>query len=110
MTGYVKDPDGKYVTSRLGEETLAEIARRTGGEFFHADAKRFGVEDAARALAGLKRTENEARLVREYDEIFEAAARPGVAAARRRGLHERAAAAGQGARRDGGAVVTTGAS
>jgi Ca-activated chloride channel family protein len=71
ITGYVKDPDGHYVTSRLGEETLTEIARRTGGEVFHADTKRFGVEDVARALAGMKRTENEARLVREYDEVFE---------------------------------------
>jgi Ca-activated chloride channel family protein len=71
VTGYVKDADGKYVTSRLAEESLAEMARRTGGEFFHADAKRFGVEDAARALGGMKRTENEARLVREYDEVFE---------------------------------------
>jgi Ca-activated chloride channel family protein len=72
VSGYVKDADGKYVTSRLAEETLADIARRTGGDFFHADAKRFGVEEAAHALAGLKRTENEARLVREYDEVFEA--------------------------------------
>ena len=30
VTGYVKDADGHYVTSRLAEETLAEIARRTG--------------------------------------------------------------------------------
>ena len=71
VTGYVKDADGKYVTSRLAEETLSEIARKTGGEYFHADAKRFGVEDVERALGGLKRTENEARVVREYDEIFE---------------------------------------
>jgi Ca-activated chloride channel homolog len=79
VTGYVKDSEGKYVTSRLGEEALAEIARRTGGDFFHADAKRFGVEEAARALAGLKRTENEARLVREYDEIFEWLIAPALA-------------------------------
>jgi Ca-activated chloride channel family protein len=71
VTGYVKDADGHYVTSRLAEDTLAEIARKTGGEYFHADAKRFGVEDVERALNGLKRTENEARVVREYDEIFE---------------------------------------
>ena len=65
VTGYVKDADGKYVTSRLAEDMLAEIAKRTGGELFHADAKRFGVEDVARALAALKRTENEARPVQQ---------------------------------------------
>ena len=59
VTGYVKDADGKYVTSRLGEETLVEIAQRTGGELFHADSKRFGVEDVAHALSSLKRTEND---------------------------------------------------
>jgi Ca-activated chloride channel family protein len=71
VTGYVKDADGHYVTSRLAEDTLADIARRTGGELFHADSKRFGVEDVERALNNLKRTENEARIVRQYDEIFE---------------------------------------
>jgi Ca-activated chloride channel family protein len=71
ITGYVKDQDGKYVTSRLGEATLAQIAQRTAGEYFHADPKRFGVDDVARALAGLKRSENEARVVKQYDEIYE---------------------------------------
>jgi Ca-activated chloride channel family protein len=71
VTGYVKDPDGKYVTSRLGEQTLVEIARRTGGEVFYADSKRFGVDDVAHALAGLKRTENDGRPVPQYDEIFQ---------------------------------------
>jgi Ca-activated chloride channel family protein len=71
VTGYVKDPDGKYVTSRLGEDALAEIAKRTNGAFFHADAQHFGVDEAARALAGLKRSEDDTRLVREYDEVFE---------------------------------------
>ena len=71
VTGYVKDQDGKYVTSRLGETTLTKIAEKTGGEYFHADPKRFGVEEVAAALAGLKRTENEARLVKQYDEVYE---------------------------------------
>jgi len=71
VTGYVKDADGKYVTSRLGESTLVEIARRTGGEVFYADSKRFGVDDVAHALAGLKRTENDGRPVPQYDEIFQ---------------------------------------
>jgi Ca-activated chloride channel family protein len=71
LSGYVKDADGKYVTSRLDEKTLVELARRTGGEVFFADSKRFGVEDVAHALAGLKRTENEGRPVPQYDEIFQ---------------------------------------
>jgi Ca-activated chloride channel family protein len=71
VTGYVKDKDGKYVTSRLAEEMLMQIAQKTGGEYFHADPKRFGVEQIAHALAGLKRSENEARVVKQYDEIYE---------------------------------------
>jgi Ca-activated chloride channel family protein len=71
VTGYVKDADGKYVTSRLGEDTLVKIAQKTGGEYFHADVRQFGVEQVEAALAGLKRTENEARVVKEYDDIYE---------------------------------------
>jgi Ca-activated chloride channel family protein len=71
VTGYLKDKDGKYVTSRLAEEMLAQIAAKTGGEYLRADAKRFGVEAVEDALHGLKRTENEARLVKQYDEIYE---------------------------------------
>jgi Ca-activated chloride channel homolog len=69
--GYVKDKDGKYVTSRLSEDLLSKIAARTGGEYLRADARHFGVETIEAALAGLKRTENEARLVKSYDEVYE---------------------------------------
>jgi len=72
VTGYVKDADGKYVTSRLGEETLMKIAQKTGGEYLHADAHQFSVEQIEAALASLKRTENEARVVKEYDDVYEA--------------------------------------
>jgi Ca-activated chloride channel family protein len=71
VTGYLKDRDGKYVTSRLAEEMLSQIASKTGGEYLRADAKRFGVEAIEAALSGLKRTENEARLVKQYDEVYE---------------------------------------
>jgi Ca-activated chloride channel family protein len=71
ITGYLKDSDGKYVTSRLDEVTLTKIAEKTGGEYFHADPKRFGVEEVESALSGLKRSENEARVVKQYDEVYE---------------------------------------
>jgi len=71
VTGYVQDADGKYVTSRLGEETLIKIAQKTGGEYLHADSKQFGVERIEAALAALKRTENEARVIKEYDDVYE---------------------------------------
>jgi Ca-activated chloride channel family protein len=71
VTGYLKDREGKYVTSRLAEGMLSEIATKTGGEYLRADARRFGVEAIESALAGLKRTENEARLVKQYDEVYE---------------------------------------
>jgi Ca-activated chloride channel family protein len=69
--GYVKDSNGQYVTSRLAEDMLARLASTTGGEYLRADAKRFGVEAVEAALAGLKRTENEARLVKQYDDVYE---------------------------------------
>lgn len=71
VSGYLKDRDGKYVTSRLAEEMLSQIAAKTGGEYLRADARRFGVEAMEAALSGLKRTENEARLVKQYDEVYE---------------------------------------
>lgn len=71
VTGYIKDRDGKYVTSRLAEGLLSQLAEKTGGDYFRADGKKFGVEAVEAALAGLKRTENEARLVKQYDEVYE---------------------------------------
>jgi len=69
VVGYLKDESGKYVTSKLAEDMLIQIAGKTGGEYIHADPKQFGVERITQALTGMKRTENEARLIKEYDEI-----------------------------------------
>ncbi len=69
--GYLKDREGKYVTSRLDEDLLSKIAARTGGGYLRADAHHFGVDAIEAALAGLKRTESDTRLVKQYDEVFE---------------------------------------
>jgi hypothetical protein len=50
---------------------LIKIAQKTGGEYLHADAKQFGVEQLQTALANLKRTENDARVVKDYDDIYQ---------------------------------------
>lgn len=71
VLGYLKDSEGKYVTSRLAEDMLSQLAAKTNGEYIRAEGNRFGVEAIEAALAGLKRTENEARLVKQYDEVFE---------------------------------------
>jgi len=71
VVGYLKDRDGKYVTSRLAEDMLRQLASKTAGEYLRADVKRFGVEAIEAALGGLKRTENEARVVKHYDEVYE---------------------------------------
>ena len=71
---------------------------RTGGEVFHADSKRFGVDDVARALAGLKRTENDGRPVPQYDEVFQPLLFAILLALCRRGRGRRAAAARRAAR------------
>jgi len=70
VTGYLKDKSGKYVTSRLAEGVLSELASQTEGLYLRADSGRFGVEQIRAALAALKRSENDARLVRQYDEIY----------------------------------------
>jgi Ca-activated chloride channel homolog len=71
VTGYLKDAEGKYITSRLAEDLLSNLAAKTGGEYLRADAKRFGVEAIEEALSGLKRSEEEARLVKQYDDVYE---------------------------------------
>jgi Ca-activated chloride channel family protein len=71
MQGYLKDNEGKYVTSRLAEPLLTELGRRTDGGYLRADARHFGVEAIQKTLDAQKRTDNEARLVKQYDEAFE---------------------------------------
>jgi len=66
---YLKDNQGNYVTSKLDEKTLEEIARLTGGEYFRVDPKQFGVERVIEALRKLRRGESTTRLVVEPREL-----------------------------------------
>ena len=114
ITGYVKDADGKYVTSRLAEDMLVQIAQKTGGEYFHADPSSSASSEIAQRWPASSGLENEARVVKQYDEVYELLLLPaflllvGEACMSERRRAARAAAAGPaapagGSGRDGGA-------
>lgn len=67
--GMLSDSDGRPVRVGLDEQALRQIAQLTGGEYLTVDPQRFGVERVQNAIAGLERTEEEARFEREPDDI-----------------------------------------
>jgi Ca-activated chloride channel family protein len=68
-TGYLTGNDGEPVRVGLDEGALRQIAASTGGEYVALDTRRFGVERVQKAIAGLERTQEEARFEREPDDI-----------------------------------------
>ena len=67
-------PGGQAGTSSRIENYLGFPSGLSGGDLARravTQARRFGVETIESALSGLKRTENEARLVKQYDEVYE---------------------------------------
>jgi Ca-activated chloride channel homolog len=68
--GYMSKPGGGFITTRLDEKTLKQLAKITRGRYIGMEAKRFGVEPIMRALSKLKRTESKSRLIRHYDEVY----------------------------------------
>ncbi|MEO6951272.1 MAG: VWA domain-containing protein [Polyangia bacterium] len=67
--GYLAGADGEPVRVGLDEEGLRKIASVTGGDYFTMEPRGFGVERVQKAIAGLERTEEEARLEREPEDI-----------------------------------------
>ena len=63
--GYKRGPDGEIVVSRLNEDLLRDVARRTGGRYVRLD-EAGATEGVLAALRGLDRTEGDTqRRVRE---------------------------------------------
>lgn len=60
VVGYTHDPDGGIVISRLDDELLREVARRTGGRYF-ALGQAGSTDALIRTLQGLDRTEGDPR-------------------------------------------------
>lgn len=72
-TGWKLTPDGKsYVTSRLEEGILKELAKAGGGEdqYYPGDPRRIGVEPLVMALGKLKVGDLHERVVKNYGEAY----------------------------------------
>ncbi len=69
---FLKDREGKVVKSRLDEETLKQLALKTGGIYVRSAAGDFGMDTIYdKGIAQLRRTEYEARLQKRYFERFQ---------------------------------------
>jgi Ca-activated chloride channel family protein len=72
-TGWKLMPDGKsYVTSRLDEGILKDLAKMGGGEdhYLSADPRHIGVEPLVTALGKLKVGDLQERVVKNYGEAY----------------------------------------
>ena len=70
VAGYMKKPDGSFVTTRLDSKTLETIAQTTKGKYINMDPRNFGVEPILKQISGLKRSESKSRLIKHYDEVY----------------------------------------
>ena len=80
VTGYQKDPEGKVVTSRLDEASLAAIAEASGGRYFPLRAGGVALEALAAELASLPTSERTLRAAQNRPERFQIPLALGVAA------------------------------
>jgi Ca-activated chloride channel homolog len=71
-TGWKKDEDGNFVTTRLDQAALLELAALAGGEdrYFRMDPKTYRTGDLALALQRLERGDLDERVVHQPSEIY----------------------------------------
>jgi len=69
---FLKDRNGNVVKTRLDEETLREIALKTGGSYVKATAAEFGLELIYdEKLSKMEQREIENKMVKKYEERFQ---------------------------------------
>ena len=70
--GYLKDADGNYVKSRLGEDSLKKVAATTGGSYVHATGVQFGLDIIyEQYLSKMEKKELEGKMMKRYEERFQ---------------------------------------
>jgi Ca-activated chloride channel family protein len=70
-TGFLRDDEGTVVTTRLGEQTLSEVARRTGARYVRAGAGGTAFEDLVDEIAGVEGEVLDARQITQFEEQFQ---------------------------------------
>jgi Ca-activated chloride channel homolog len=69
---YLKDKEGRVVTSKLQEDTLKMLAEATGGVYVRASQSEFGLGTIySERLGGLERKETEDRKIKVYKERYQ---------------------------------------
>lgn len=70
VSGYKKDKEGNVILSRLGEETLREIALKTGGSYYRATTGELELEQIYKEIEGLEKGKFEEDYVTKYEDQF----------------------------------------
>lgn len=71
IKGYLRDSKGSTVISRLGEETLIQMAKRTGGAYFRATSGEEEAAEIARLLGGLETAPGRSGSINRYKNRFQ---------------------------------------
>lgn len=70
-SGYLKDANDQVVKTRLDENTLGQLALRTGGAYVRAAPGDLGLDRIlSNQLSSLKRSEADSKMIRSYEERF----------------------------------------
>ena len=72
VRGFLKDPSGAVVKSRLNEDVLKKVALNTGGAYVRATGADFGLESLYdKKISKLEKRELESRMRKQYTERFQ---------------------------------------
>ena len=71
IVDYVRDLEGQVVTSRLDSDTLEELARLSGGEYFPSTAGAQELDRIADAIQSMDRKELSSRLATQMEDRFQ---------------------------------------
>ncbi len=71
VTGYKRDRDGEVVVTKLDDETLREIAQRTGGTYVVGSNTNEALSALQETLSGLNKADIEERKFTDYEDQFQ---------------------------------------